>query len=119
MSVDVHFQNDNGSLTVLVEDRDRAQVFPVSYTCSNVLVEAVNTSRFNRSDRFNRLLGRYNYPKNLLCAGWNVSTIYGMGPCQKWTRLTRDLFIDLLKGHVLSGRWVLVVSNRVLVGQKF
>ena len=36
--------------------------------------------------------------------GQQFTTVYGMGPCQKWIRLTRDLFIDLVKGHAISGR---------------
>ena len=37
--------------------------------------------------------------------GGNYSTIYGMGDCQNWKKFTRDLHIDLVKGHVLSGRY--------------
>jgi len=46
MSLNVLFESDNSTLTILVEDRDRAQVFPVSFTCSTVLIEAFNTSNF-------------------------------------------------------------------------
>lgn len=28
-----------------------------------------------------------------------------MGDCQNWKKFTRDLHIDLVKGHVLSGRY--------------
>lgn len=98
MSLNVLFESDNSTLTILVEDRDRAQVFPVSYTCSTVLIEAFNTSNssFFRARQF------YLTYSSL---GGSMSTVYGMGPCQKWTHLTRDLFIDLIKGHILSGRF--------------
>nr|CAG4650783.1 EOG090X0272 [Simocephalus serrulatus]SVE94105.1 EOG090X0272 [Simocephalus serrulatus] len=79
LSIDVRFLTGNSSLTLFLEDRDRSQIFPVSYTCSPVLIEVYNSS------------GSY-------------STNYGMGSCQTWNRLTRDLHIDLIKGHVLSGR---------------
>nr|CAG4636821.1 EOG090X0272 [Ceriodaphnia reticulata]SVE72802.1 EOG090X0272 [Ceriodaphnia reticulata] len=79
LSFDVRFFAINSSLTFFLEDRDRSQIFPVSFTCSSVLIEAHNSS------------GSY-------------STNYGMGNCQSWNRLTRDLHIDLVKGHVLSGR---------------
>nr|SVE76253.1 EOG090X0272 [Daphnia longispina] len=79
LSFDLRFLSTNGSLTFFLEDRDRSQIFPVSFTCSSVLVEAHNSSG-------------------------NYSTIYGMGDCQNWKKFTRDLHIDLVKGHVLSGR---------------
>lgn len=42
-----------------------------------------------------------------ILSGGSYSTNYGMGSCQTWNRLTRDLHIDLIKGHVLSGRYVI------------
>lgn len=78
LSLDILFQGTSGSLTIYLENKDKkGELFPVIFSCSSTLIEV--------EDR---------------------TTIYGLGSCQKWTKLTRDLFIDLLKGHVLSGRWV-------------
>jgi len=76
MNVDVIFYGTNGSLTFYLENKDKkGDVFPITFSCSSTLI-----------------------------AVEDKTTIYGIGSCQKWTKLTRDLFIDLLKGHVLSGR---------------
>lgn len=76
LSLDILFQGTSGSLTIYLENKDKkGELFPVIFSCSSTLIEV--------EDR---------------------TTIYGLGSCQKWTKLTRDLFIDLLKGHVLSGR---------------
>jgi len=76
LSVDIHFYGTNGSLTVYLENKEKkGEVYPITFSCSSTLIEVDDKA-----------------------------TIYGMGSCQKWTKLTRDLFIDLLKGHVLSGR---------------
>nr|CAG4646858.1 EOG090X0272 [Megafenestra aurita]SVE92256.1 EOG090X0272 [Megafenestra aurita] len=78
-NIDVRLLSRNSSLTLFVEDRDRSQIFPITYLCSSILIEAHNSSS-------------------------SYSTNYGMGSCQNWIQLTRDLHIDLIKGHVLSGR---------------
>nr|SVE79356.1 EOG090X0272 [Daphnia magna] len=79
LSFDLRFLSMNGSLTIFLEDRDRSKIFPVSFVCSPVLIHVFNSS------------GSY-------------STNYGLGSCQNWNQLTRDLHVDLVKGHVLSGR---------------
>nr|CAG4643766.1 EOG090X0272 [Lepidurus arcticus] len=67
----------NGSLAVAIEDKDRGYTFSVIYTCS----------------------------QDLLTVQGN-DVIYGLGDCapDQWHYLTRDLAIDLLKGHVVAGR---------------
>nr|CAG4643050.1 EOG090X0272 [Ilyocryptus agilis] len=84
--VDLKFNGSNGSLTIFIEDRDNSQVFPISFVCSPVLIDIKNSK-----------------------------TIYGLGSCQTWTRLTRDLYVDLVKGHVLSGRGKKLSRNKLRV----
>lgn len=84
LSMDILFLETNGSLTVNVEDRDRNQVFPVTFTCSPTLI-----------------------------AVQDAQTTYGLGPCRTWTRLKRDLFVDLLKGNVLAGRGKKLIRTRL------
>nr|CAG4649138.1 EOG090X0272 [Scapholeberis mucronata]SVE93483.1 EOG090X0272 [Scapholeberis mucronata] len=90
LSVDVRMFSVNSSITVFLEDRDRSQIFPISYTCSSMLIEAKNASG-------------------------GFATIYGMGSCQSWNRLTRDLYIDLVKGHALSGRGKRSSRNKIRI----
>nr|CAG4635983.1 EOG090X0272 [Eubosmina coregoni]SVE69666.1 EOG090X0272 [Eubosmina coregoni] len=87
--IDILFQGTNGSLTIFLEDRDRSLVYPISFTCSSILIDVQQNSS-------NQIL-------------------YGMGPCGKWTRLTRDLFIDLVKGHAISGRGEKVSRTKLRV----
>ena len=75
-SMDLLFLEKNGSsLIINVEDRDQSKVFPIIFTCTSTLI-----------------------------AVEDLNTTYGLGPCETWIRLTRDLFIDLLKGNIQSGR---------------
>jgi len=76
MSLNVFFQGINGSLTIYLENREKnREIFPITFLCSSTLIEIVDKS-----------------------------IVYGLGSCQKWITFTRDLFIDLLKGHILLGR---------------
>ena len=75
ISVDILLYTANSSLTFLIEDKDRLQIFPVTFACSPTLIDV-----------------------------YDVNTTYGMGSCRRWIKLTRDLYVDLFKGHALSGR---------------
>jgi hypothetical protein len=59
LSFDLRFLSMNGSLTLFLEDRDRSQTFPVSFTCSSVLVEAHNASKAFSPDFFLRTNNLY------------------------------------------------------------
>lgn len=101
-NIDVRLLSRNSSLTLFVEDRDRSQIFPITYLCSSILIEAHNSSK---CVIINFILRSFLKIRFLLCKpGSSYSTNYGMGSCQNWIQLTRDLHIDLIKGHVLSGR---------------
>nr|CAG4651634.1 EOG090X0272 [Triops cancriformis] len=75
----------NGSLVIAVEDKDRGFTYSLIYTCSQELLTV------NGND-----------------------VIYGIGDCpDQWHYLTRDLAIDLLKGHVVSGRGKKISRTRL------
>lgn len=112
LSLDIRLEGSNSSMTIWLEDRDRSQSFPVVFSCATTtLIESFNSSKDPSTDSIHseRSVTSASF---VLLAG-NVSTIYGMGPCGKWAKLSRDLFIDLVKGHVLAGRGKKLIRTKL------
>lgn len=46
-SIDIFFQGTNGSLTIFLEDRDKSLVYPISFTCSSILIDVQQNTSIN------------------------------------------------------------------------
>nr|CAG4638290.1 EOG090X0272 [Cyclestheria hislopi] len=85
-NMDLLFHEPNGSVTLYVEDRDKGQFYSIIFTCTPTLI-----------------------------AVEDQNIIYGMGSCQTWNKLSRDLYVDLIKGHVIAGRGKKLSRSRVRI----
>ena len=64
--IDILFQGTNGSLTIFLEDRDRSLVYPISFTCSSILIDVQQNSS-------NQICSQKNLVKNEFLWFFNIT----------------------------------------------
>ncbi|XP_065564890.1 D-glucuronyl C5-epimerase B-like isoform X2 [Artemia franciscana] len=85
LNLNLKFES-NGSVEVIVEDKEKKSNFHLFYVCSDLWI----TSKGNK-------------------------IFHGLGDCNSWRRLTRDLLVDLQKGQSLSEKGKRILRSRARV----